>query len=81
MANKFDGYQIIRRDSRYIYTTKQIADEFRTKRLLGLKRIKIKGILTQDADYILDLQGTGVKEVWSEYNECDLTQSLHFLLE
>lgn len=81
MANLFDGYQILRPDTQYIYTKQKIADEFRTKRLLGLKRIKIKGILTQDADYVLDLKGMGVKEVRSEYSEVDASQILLFIMQ
>lgn len=81
MADPFRGYQHITQQTRVIYTTEDKLNEFKTKKLLGLKVIEIKGEFTNVADKVLVLDHEGVVEVQSVFNELDGTQTLRFKLK
>lgn len=81
MVDPFRGYQHITQQTRIIYTTEDKLDEFKTKKLLGLKVIEIEGEFTNVADKILDLKHEGVIEVQSIFNELGGTQKLRFKLK
>lgn len=81
MVNPFRGYQHITQQTRVIYTTEAKLNEFKTKKLLGLKVIEIEGEFTNVADKILDLKYEGVLEVQSIFDELGGTQKLRFKLK
>lgn len=81
MVNPFRGYQHITQQTRVIYTTEAKLNEFKTKKLLGLKVIEIEGEFTNVADKILDLKYKGVLEVQSIFDELGGTQKLRFKLK
>ncbi len=81
MADPFRGYQHITQQTRVIYTTEDKLNEFKTKKLLGLKVIEIEGEFTNVADKVLVLDHEGVVEVESRFNELGGTQTLRFKLK
>lgn len=81
MVDPFRGYQHITQQTRIIYTTEDKLNEFKTKKLLGLKVIEIEGEFTNVADKILDLKHEGVIEVQSIFDELGGTQKLRFKLK
>ena len=78
---KFLGYQHITQNTQVIYTTEDKLNEFKTKKLLGLKVIEIEGDFTHVADKILVLRNEGVEEVESRFDELGGTQTLRFKLK
>lgn len=81
MADPFRGYQHITQQTRVIYTTEDKLNEFKTKKLLGLKVIEIEGEFTNVADKVLVLDHEGVVEVQSVFDELGETQTLRFKLK
>lgn len=81
MADPFRGYQHITQQTRVIYTTEDKLNEFKTKKLLGLKVIEIEGEFTNVADKVLVLDHEGVVEVQSVFDELGGTQTLRFKLK
>lgn len=81
MVDPFRGYQHITQQTRIIYTTEDKLNEFKTKKLLGLKVIEIEGEFTNVADKILDLKYEGVLEVQSVFDHLGGTQKLRFKLK
>ena len=81
MADPFRGYQHITQQTRVIYTTEDKLNEFKTKKLLGLKVIEIEGEFTNVADKVLVLDHEGVVEVESQFDELGGTQTLRFKLK
>ena len=81
MADPFRGYQHITQQTRIIYTTEDKLNEFKTKKLLGLKVIEIEGEFTNVADKVLVLDHEGVVEVESRFDELGGTQTLRFKLK
>lgn len=81
MADPFRGYQHITQQTRVIYTTEDKLNEFKTKKLLGLKVIEIEGEFTNKADKVLVLDYEGVVEVESRFDELGGTQTLRFKLK
>lgn len=81
MADPFRGYQHITQQTRVIYTTEDKLNEFKTKKLLGLKVIEIEGEFTNVADKVLVLNHEGVVEVESRFDELGGTQTLRFKLK
>lgn len=81
MADPFRGYQHITQQTRVIYTTEDKLNEFKTKKLLGLKVIEIEGEFTNVADKVLVLDHEGVVEVESRFDELGGTQTLRFKLK
>lgn len=81
MADPFRGYQHITQQTRVIYTTEDKLNEFKTKKLLGLKVIEIEGEFTNKADKVLVLDHEGVVEVQSIFDELGGTQTLRFKLK
>lgn len=81
MINLLTGYQHITQKTRIIYTTEDKLNEFKTKKLLGLKVIEIEGEFTNVADKILDLKYEGVIEVQCVFDELNGTQKLRFKLK
>ncbi|EIV0540783.1 hypothetical protein L7B14_004255 [Salmonella enterica] len=81
MADPFRGYQHITQQTRVIYTTEDKLNEFKTKKLLGLKVIELEGEFTNVADKVLVLDHEGVVEVQSVFDELGGTQTLRFKLK
>lgn len=81
MADPFRGYQHITQQTRVIYTTEDKLNEFKTKKLLGLKVIEIEGEFTNVADKVLVLDHEGIVEVESRFDELGGTQTLRFKLK
>ncbi len=59
---QFSEYQSIK-SMQYLYTTPELAKQFKTKKLLGIKRFKLIATPTCEATAILDLKAEGVKDV------------------
>lgn len=78
---KFLGYQHITQNTQVIYITEDKLNEFKTKKLLGLKVIEIEGDFTHVTDKILVLRNEGVEEVESRFDELGGTQTLRFKLK
>lgn len=78
---KFLGYQHITQNTQVIYITEDKLDEFKTKKLLGLKVIEIEGDFTRVTDKMLVLRNEDVEEVEFRFNELDGTQKLRFKLK
>ena len=76
MANMFSGYQHISKYVAYIYTTEQVYKDFLTKKLLGAKRIRIKGVPTDQATHVIDLKQHGAVEAKVFYEHLDGTQQI-----
>lgn len=74
MASMFKGFQVIQKGTQTLYTTKKIADQYQTKKLLGAKLIKLKGILIQDATDVIDLRDA--LSVRAEYDQSNMTQTI-----
>lgn len=49
--------------TQFLYTTKEQAALFDTKRILGLKKIRITAYTMDDTDCIIDMAKAGVKRV------------------
>lgn len=63
MVNTFRGYQRITQYTQLIYISKADLDEFKTKKLLGLKVIEVKAHPVVDTTQILELHKEGVETV------------------
>lgn len=64
---QFSEYQSIK-SMQYLYTTPELAKQFKTKKLLGIKKFKLTATPTCEATEILDLKAEGVKSVQQEYD-------------
>lgn len=78
---KFMGYQHITQNTQVIYITEDKLDEFKTKKLLGLKVIEIEGDFTRVTDKMLVLRNEDVEEVEFLFDELGRTQTLRFKLK
>lgn len=67
MVTMFNEYQNIK-SMQYWYTTPELEEQFKTKKLLGMKRIKLRAVPTYQATTILDLKAEGVVRRSSEYD-------------
>lgn len=79
MAN-FTKHQHITQNTRLVYLNREALDEFRTKKLLGMKIISVEAHPTHLVDHILDMRAEGVAEVES-VQEGDGSRSLRFKLK
>lgn len=80
MAN-FAGYQHITQNTQIVYLTQAKLDEFKTKKLLGLKVIELEGDFTNVATHVLSLKYEDVLEVESRFDHLGGTQTLRFKLK
>lgn len=78
---QFLGYQHVTQNTQIIYLTQAKLDEFKTKKLLGLKIIELAGDFTNIADAVLVLKDHGIAEIQSVLNHQDNTQTLRFKLK
>ena len=60
---RFTKYQHITQNTRLVYLSREALDEFRTKKLLGMKIISVEANPTHLVDHILDLKAEGVTHV------------------
>lgn len=81
MVKMFTGYQHFREYMAYVYTTEEVYKQFITKKMLGLKEIKLKGALTQDATHVIDLKAHGVIEAKATYYDLDGIQRITLKLK
>lgn len=72
-------FQVFTQNSRLVYISRESLDEFRTKKLLGMKVISVDAHPTHLVDHILDMREEGVAEVASIQNG-DGSRSLRFKL-
>ena len=77
----FEGYQVFRDRMTPVYTTKEMYDHFMTKKLLGVKIIKLKGTLMEDATHVIDFKEHGVTEAKASYFDFDRTQRITLYLK
>ena len=77
----FEGYQVFRDKMTSVYTTKEMYDQFMTKKLLGVKVIKLKGTLMEDATHVIDFKAHGVFEAKASYFDFDRTQRVTLYLK
>lgn len=77
----FEGYQVFRDRMTSVYTTKDMYDQFMTKKLLGVKVINLKGTLLEDATHIIDFKEHGVVEAKASYFDFDRTQRVTLKLK
>jgi len=64
---QFSEYQSVK-SMQYMYTTPELAKQFKTKKLLGIKKFKLIATPTCEATAILDLKAEGVKDVIQDYD-------------
>lgn len=76
----FTKYQHITQNTRLVYLSREALDEFRTKKLLGIKIISVEAHPTNLVDHILDMREEGVAVVES-IQEGNGTQTLRFKLK
>lgn len=56
MAKLFgETWQNIEKQPQFLYVTKEAADQFQTKALLGMKNIRITAVTIEDSDGVIDL--------------------------
>lgn len=79
MAN-FSRYQQITQKTRLVYIGQSELDEFKTKKLLGLKIIEVEAHPTNEVANILELAAEGVTEVEMIQN-CNGSNTLRFKLK
>ena len=79
MANQ-NRFQVFTQNTRLVYLSREALDEFRTKKLLGMKIISVEAHPTHLVDHILDMRAEGVAEVAS-VQEDDGSRSLRFKLK
>lgn len=65
----------------YIYTTPEIINQFKTKKLLGLKSILIKATPTEEATSMLDLKAEGIIEIAHFYDAITNSMMLRLKLK
>lgn len=80
MAN-FSRYQEITQKTRLIYIGQAELDEFKTKKLLGLKVIEVEAHPTNEVTNILDLAAEGVHTAELLIDQMNQTQKLRFKLK
>lgn len=73
-------FQVFTQNTRLVYLSREALDEFRTKKLLGMKIISVEAHPTHLVDHILDMRAEGVAEVAS-VQEGDGSRSLRFKLK
>ena len=56
-------FQVFTQNTRLVYLSQEALDEFRTKKLLGMKIISVEANPTHLVDHILDLKAEGVTYV------------------
>lgn len=56
-------FQVFTQNTRLVYLSREALDEFRTKKLLGMKIISVEANPTHLVDHILDLKAEGVTHV------------------
>lgn len=64
-----------------VYTTKEEYEQFLSKKLLGLKVIKLKGSIMENATKIIDFNEHGVIEAQASYYDLDGTQRITLKLK
>lgn len=67
MANVFSEYQNVK-SMQYLYTTPELANQFKTKKLIGASEFKLEAVPTCEATVVLDLKKEGVVDLIQTYD-------------
>ena len=77
----FGNYQYIHKTTHFIYISEDSLDDFKTKKLLGLKVIEVVALPIDQCTRMLSLEAEGVSEVIMDMDVKNQNCTLRFKLK